>query len=761
MKNPAPFQPTPANCWFLENRDVRIGIEKRTGLIRSLVFLREKADLFQQLRQNMAGYAGYLRVYDEREERWYDELRDRFRIMSSSKRGNRLKLVKKFAGAAFVLEITLRLDDEALLWEVEARKANRKVADRSLRVGFNMPLHAGWDVWAPCADGEFTFDGQDCFNFNHLQVSYVSPREIILPMVSHYSRELDVGYSMLEPIGDKVPAARFQFENGEKLFNWGNNRKPVEKSPTLEALNYYIGLTGTQPMTTRAELVFHEGDWRPALGKIYERYRDYFVPDSDAIYDHEGVFNCGHVETGENPRPWLEQGLKTLEVHGHFSYYGDYFQEGQDRWRRIGALEGLYRKYRGTAEEMDGRQILEWLESHTDEELATELHGPDWEAEGIEPQTALYHSRDRIKALLRQIREAGICPFWYFNYTDGFRPIAEERWPDAICRDQDGDPVPSGWHMCHNLNPDPGTSFGQFCDESIRKILQEYPDLVGFFLDCFRHYEIDYAHDDGITVVDHRPAYSVNFSYDWITERLKQHTHASGRPMAVFANKPQTIRAMRYVDGVLLEGGGDAMEDKYFWACISKPNFFMWTSDLHSTDENLRRSVLYGCFPKIAKDAEKSHKEMVALYQKYLPLYEPFRRRVLCFEPDPLRVPRGARGRLYTVPDGYVAGIMTSGIEDGDRIERARTPYALFRVKEGWNIGQVGVMYPGSRKFQNVRFKFNGTIIAVPLKRYAGCAVVKLFVTGKSRRKIGPERFTGPVDHCGDPESSFQDISRR
>ncbi len=752
---------TRSNCWFLENRDVRVAVEKATGLVRSVYFKRAKVDLMGQLRQNMAGQVGYLRVYDERAGRWYDDLHDRFRITKAVKRGNRITLTKRFAGAAFVLTERLELDETSLVWTVQAVKANGKVLDRSLRVGFNVPLHAGWDVWAPCADGQFTFDGMDSFNFNHLQVSYISPREIILPVVSHYSKDLDVGYSVLLPIPDKVPAARFQFENGQKLFNWGNNLKPVWKAPTLEVLNYYIGLVGDRTMTTRVELVFHEGDWRPGLGKVYRKYRPYFDPDSQAIYDFEGAFHCGGTYVAEDTKHWTALGLKTLEVHGHFKYYGDYYQAGQDRWLRNAVIEGLYRRWRQQGRQADAWEVWDWVHSHSDEEIADELFGPDWRKEDIDLEKALYHRREDIKRDLQTIVKAGICPFWYFNYTDGFRPMAEQRWPDAICRDQAGQPVPSGWQMCHNILADPGTSFGRFCEESARKILAEYPTLVGFFLDCFRHYEIDYAHDDGITVVDNRPAYSVNFSYDWITRRLKELMRATGRPMALFANKPQNLRCMRHVDGQLLEGDGDVYEEKYFWASIAMPNFFMWTSNRHSTDENLRRAVLHGCFPKVGKDPDMTDAEQLALYRKYLPLYEAFRRRVLCFEPDPLRVPRGARGKLYTVPDGYVAGICTPTVDSDTEVKHARTPYALFRVKRGWDVGKVGVMYPGDKTWREVKFKFNGSIIAVPLRRYKNCAVVKLFVTRRTGKRIGPEKFTGPIDFCGDPESSFQDISDR
>ena len=745
---------TSRNCWFLENDAVSIAVEKKTGWLRSFLWKRQDVDLFQIRRQNIPGYLGYLRVHDERDGRWYNDLTDRFRILAASKRRNTVRFTKRFVGAPFLLDITLRLDEGgALRWQVAARKANRKVADRSMRVGFNVPLQTAWHVWAPCRDGQFVFDGMDDFNFNHVQVSYVSPRDIILPMVSHYSPELDAGYSLLEPIDAPVPMATFQFENGTKCFNWGTARKPPESMHTLEALNSYIGLVGERPMATEVMLIFHGGDWRLGLQKVYHRWRDHFDPDSPEIYDAEGVFKCGGIEVGDDTEAHTALGLKTLEVHGHFSYYSDYFQDGNDRWLRIAALERLYHKWKGTPREKDAHQLREWIDQHTLDDIAAELGADD-------PQSLL-HTRDHIQHQLQRIADAGICPFWYFNYTDGFRPQAEERWPDAICRDPQGNPIPSGWHMCHNMNADPATSFGRFCEESARKVLAEYPTLKGFFLDCFRHYEIDFAHDDGVTVVDNRPAYSVNFSYDELTRRIKTHMKSLPRPLSMFANKPQTLRSMRHVDGVLLEGDGDISEEKYFWACIAKPIFFMWTSDRTTTDENLRRAVLHGCFPKMGRIDPESHDAMVALYGRYLPLYEQFRRRVLCFEPDPLRVPRGARGKLYTVPDGYVAGIITPAIADADAIRYARTPYALFRVQRGWGVGKVGLMYPGDAELRDAAFKFDGTFIAVPMPDYRNCAVVKLFVTRRTRRRIGSGRFTCPIDHCGDPESSFQDIRER
>ena len=311
-----------------------------------MVFKKSGVDLFQIKRQNIPGYLGYLRVYDQRDGRWYNDLDNPFDLLSQRKRGNEVTFVKRFHNAPFTLAVRLRLDDFGLLWQIEGRKAKPDVADRSLRVGFNLPLQAGWHVWAPCRDGDFVFDGMEDFNFDHLQVSYVSGRDIILPMASHYSRALDAGYSMLLPLDARVPMAAFQFENGDKGFNWGYAEKPPQSLQTLEALNSYIGLVGGRPMKTELLVLFHGGDWRPALEQVYRRYQPFFDPDSPAIYDAEEVFVGGGIQTGNNPKSETDLGGKTLEVHGHFSTYGDYFQEGMDRWLKLNTLEGLYHRSR-------------------------------------------------------------------------------------------------------------------------------------------------------------------------------------------------------------------------------------------------------------------------------------------------------------------------------------------------------------------------------------------------------------------------------
>ncbi len=740
----------------IQNRDVHMDIEPKTGLIRSLFFKRQQVDLFAQRRQNIPPYACGLRIYDELDQRWYDDQSSASTVGDVVATKNSLTFSKQYKDAPFRVAVTMKMDRDAFHWEVEATKKGKKVADRSLRVYFTMPLIAGWDVWGPCKAGEFAFDGMTPFAFTHLQVSYVSPYDICMPMVSHFSKQLDVGYSMMEPMDASVPAAKFQFLN-DRVFTWGCMEKPLPKVPLLEAMNYYIGLVGDRPMSTKIMMMFHEGDWRPGVGKVFQRWNEFFVPPNPTMYEHEGYFAGCHMgplgrrQKGEdfaafNVQPWVKGKVKTFECHVHFEYYCDYFQDGKDRWFDLGVYEGLYKKW---GQKKTGHEVHEWVHSHTPQEILAELEGKkpeDYTKQ--EAERAIYTTRAAMREQVTCLADAGISPFWYFNYTDGFRPIVEKRWPDAISRNEDGTITPSGWMMCHNLNSDPKHSFGKFQIESARKIVKEYPNIAGFFLDCFRHFEVEFGHDDGITVCNNKPAYSINFSYDAVEPIIKKILHK--HDMCTFANKPQTIRSMRWVDGMMLEGNGDIPEEKYFWTAIAKPLVFLWTTNENSDDENCRRAVLHGCFPKFVPDEAG-----MARRERYHAMYEAFRRRVFCFEADPMRVPKGCRGKLYTVGEDYVAGIVNVNVEEGVQVSYAKAPYAMFRVKRGKDIGKVGVLLPGDKEFREVAFKFNGTFIAVPLEGFTSCATVKLFVTGHTGKAIGEDRFKGTADSCGDPDSSF------
>ncbi len=739
----------------MENADVKIGIDVETGWIRSCIFKKNDVDLFKQLRQNIPGYIGGIRVYDEYEKKWFSDLDRNFVISSFRKKGNCISFRKKFKSAPWSIKTDISLENDSFRWTIEAEKERADVPDRSMRVYFMWPLIAGWDIWAPSYNSEFKFDGMSSFEFMHIQTPLVSHREVILPMISHFDKGLDIGFSVLEPLDAKVPASKFQFSNGEKCFNWGSMAKDISNIPVLETVNYYIGLVGKRKMKTEIVMLFHDGDWRPALGKVFNKWRDFFVPRSETIQKYNGVFSCEGIQTADALKRVKDFSIKTLEVHGHFENYGDYYQDGKDSWHSIWAKEAFYDKNKKS---MDAFKIQDFFDTHSDAEIDLALEGFKPSDDNLGARI-IRHSRREIKEKLAKLAKNGVGCYWYFNYTDGFRPLVELEFQDSLCRNEDGTLLPSGWKMCANMNPDPHFSFGRHMIRCAENILKEYHSLAGFFLDCFRHIDIDFAHDDGITVVNNKAAYSINFSYDEIEETIKT-KFLIPKGKATFANKPQSIRTMKWVDGVLLEGDGDISEEKYFWACIAKPLFFMWTSDKKTVSENLRRAVLHGAFPRFFSDKKTSYAGNLAIYRKYLPLCEQFKERVFCFEPDPMRVPKGSRGKLFTIGNDYVASIINDSVDDDSEIMNRKIPHAVFKVARAHDITKVGLMYPGYKRWRFTNFRFDGTFIYVPLKSYKNCAVIKLFVTQETRKKTGALKFKEGIDYCMDPESSFTDLNQ-
>ena len=69
--------------WTLSSSAGEVVVERGTGIIRRLAVKRGRklVDLMGQLRQNQVGYMGGLRIYDERDRKWYDDWSGRPRVV--------------------------------------------------------------------------------------------------------------------------------------------------------------------------------------------------------------------------------------------------------------------------------------------------------------------------------------------------------------------------------------------------------------------------------------------------------------------------------------------------------------------------------------------------------------------------------------------------------------------------------------------------------------------------------------------------------
>ncbi len=734
----------------IENSRSSIGVEKKTGWIRSMVWKDKQIDLFKQLQQEIRGYIGGLRIFDELERKWFSDFDQKFTVKDFQANGNTITYLKQFAGAKFTVKVTLSMEQDCFTWHVDMEKKGKKVADRSIRVYFMLPMIAGWMVWAPANKSDLLFDGMTTFDYSYGQIPFSgTSHEIVVPIVSHYDRTKDVGYSVIVPYDQKVPAAKFQFQNGDKDFNWGGHESDPRDYPVLEVVNYYVGLVKDRKLETEVKVFFHEGDWRPGLGQTVEKYREYFYPANDCIHDKAGVFVGGWIETSLHAEAYKILGDKFFEFHCHFPWYG-YYMPKEKSWPGILALEQIWLR---SGKKLSYKEVWRLFERYSQKELVKKGLLP----KGFIDPRIYRMDQENIKKAIGRFQAAGFHPMFYINFSDGFEPWVEKYFKSSICTLENGKLQNTGWMMCRLMNPDLNGPFGKYMLKTASEMMQAYPKLEGFFLDCFRHVGLDFAHDDGITVAHNKPAYSINFGFDAITERMHKEL-LEGQDRCCFANKTQTIRCMKYVDGVMLEGDGDNMEEKFFYAALAMPLFFLWGSDARTTEENLKRSVLHGSFPvapQMYGVPSKAKNANLKLYKKYVPLFGHFKRRVFCFEQDPMRLSNDLQGKLFTVPDGYVAGIITEELSAYDHISFAKDKYAFFQVKRGHDIGQVLVQYPGDNTLRPVKFQFNGSIIMVPLKGYKNCAIVKLVVDRNTGKPFKRMPFQEVVDNCGDPKAAF------
>jgi hypothetical protein len=194
------------------------------------------------------------------------------------------------------------------------------------------------------------------------------------------------------------------------------------------------------------------------------------------------------------------------------------------------------------------------------------------------------------------------------------------------------------------------------------------------------------------------------------------------------------------------------------------PLFYMWTSNIKDQEEFLKRSVVLGGWPRnpvlSATDEDAKQRELdryKTLYQKYLPLYRHFSRRVLCFEPDPIACSDGIYGQVYTRPDGaYVVGVMADWLGVDDQVRRRSSPWVSLGVKNRGKIGQVRVHYAGRPDPEDVEPKLAGEKLVVELPDLVSAAVI-VFAPGKDGMRLGGKTTVErKVESLGDPTVAYE-----
>lgn len=651
-----PYWRDEAELWVAGNDSIEIAIRKTSGTLERLLDKVSQEDYCNQVVRGVVPASEFpvgrriagLTLFDELKQQEYSDLAQNARISrpgaETGPEGISIWFDKTFSGADFQVTETFQVTADHLRWEVRVHKTAG--ADRTVRVVQFAPLPLGpYAAWAPISDAPFSTKPYLPFAIEYGQSVSGSVGEsrwrTNIPLVVFYSRQKKRAISFTSPF--EVPAVRIRFLNNTSAtsdFHWNSRQYPPRERPYFQVSNEYLGLRDNRDIRTGLLIATHPSDWRPALGWVYSKYRRYFDP-APSFDRWDGVYVMGSelmrdAQTDAERRQILdgrrERGTRWEELHGHFPWYG----------LMIPAPE-----------------VKTWFcESHRGATM----------------------TREKIAAHARLNNEFGIGTFIYYNITEAEHRYAEKEFPESIARDEDGKPVGAyraeqypGDRACWLMNADPSAPFGQHMIRQARQMVEAYPAMAGFFWDVYgRSYMFDFAHDDGITMVNNKPAYYPEFMYQ---RMMRDHIGPllRGKGMGFTANKPVTIASCEGLDGIMaIENTPD--EEVPAW--IAAQSYLGLTRHVMILDGAsgthaellLLNCLRYGMFysdigtsgPRGGTLPAGQIAANARLAKTYLPFIQRFRGKKWIFHPEALELPRNTDGNIFRLKDGSVMIPMVS-----------------------------------------------------------------------------------------------------
>ena len=646
--------------WVGRNASIEITVDKKSGVIDHLVDQVSHEDYCNQSLSNATsdtdgnrGVAftvgpriGGLVLWDELRNRVFADLADTGTVINwneaKDSNGETLSFDKQYPGAEFIVHETFQVGPKDVRWNVQLKKTSGP--DRTIRVIYDIPLPLGGEAWAPIAEAPFVVKPWLPFSIDYGQSTSGAVGEgewrTTVPLMVFFSKRSDRALAFASPL--EVPAVRIRFlTNTGALadFYWNSRKYPAHERPYFQVSNEDLGLRTSRNLKTSLLISAQPANWRPTLGWFYSKYKEYFDPNSnfekwDGAYGEEYHLMDPSLTSQQVSQKYAQEyarGVRWEEYHSSIVHYGLMIPD---------------------------RGVKTWVDSS-------------------DPGPTL--SRDKIEEHCRLSRQAGIGTFLYYNTTESEYGYALKKFPKSVAKNETGEPIAAfrGQRYpdklaCWLMNSDPKTKFGQSMIEQARQMVESYPDAAGLFWDVYgRGYMFDFAHDDGITMVDNKPAYYPEFMYQrMVSEYIAPLLHSKG--MTITANKPVTVVSTRGVDGVMMMEDAPK-EESPGWittqSYLGLTRHVMILDDDGSNAEMLYLHCLrYGAFNSMILTTDKHGEPLPAetiaynqnLEKKYQPFVNMFAGKKWIFYPQALQLPTNTSGNIFQLKDGTIMITMVS-----------------------------------------------------------------------------------------------------
>jgi hypothetical protein len=457
------------------------------------------------------------------------------------------------------------------------------------------------------------------------------------------------------------------------------------------------------------DLFAHEGDWRPGMAWMVERYPQYFHP-ANSMADEVAGGGAYSAYTGDLDVAKFKKMAYRVNWVATFD------------WPYIGMY--LPPVPQGT----------EWL---------------SWYKKPI--------STPKMDDYCRRMKEMGFYVLSYFNIAEfgtgiKFPPppskITDEAdlWKDpnaflynklasSILYGEDGKPI---WSWYDEVAIDPGDSAFQdfIVDQAVRHV-KELPHSAGICIDRGdRQTRYNFRADDGVTWlgvgvgdVDGQPARSLITSWKETMAKIGPIMHDAGK--AVYVNTHfKRLDVLREVDGIFDEHGYDGFNmNQDSLMCPLKP-VIAWTAVKGvlqpNPDEFFQRHLFMGAFPMVPYP-ENDHAivpdEWVdKQYLDYGPLMDELRGRKWVLKPHVIAVEHAAaKANIFQTSKGFAIPVTFAGKAETVAVVVRGVPPADHPEKY-----RIEALLPGESDWKAVQFqKTAGALtLIIPLAR--GCAMVRI-----------------------------------
>lgn len=618
-----------------------------------------------------AGAAGF-ELYDELEHRLYSSRQTPSQVSGwrETRLGalTRIEFSQRFGNAPFTLDIRLTGDSRGLLLEWSARLLKgtdgRHPARRNVRVSFVLPARKdllGWAAAFPYPASIIETPRRYCYGLDEpglvrtglpmytlfkpgaAGLSVIVPLD--LPKV-----QLNLGPEPEDPSGLYVPlipgppSAEASASHAVKVADFG-----PEDVRVVRVTEMLTGLAEDRPLRFAVRLSGHAPHWRPALGALVELYPEYFRMESGmrALWGARQGANIHVSET--DLQNYSRYGGTVAWLHTHFHRHGDFIPP-----------------------EAVCNPDFTWF---------------------CEPYAKEYFgiSVNSNRRVIDRLSDNGQAVFLYgFNMHADTVSVVQLGLAGEVTRNRDGAPTKS-YHDQPVMFFSPESPFGRHQLAQMDLMLKLYPRIEGVALDNWAYGGVDYAHDDGITMIGHRPAASINFSQQRMIGAIAGKWHGAGR--LVMVNKARTIESLKGADSMLSEAEGEETFAMFALMCLDRhlqPTEYSAEKDPAYAEYTLKYTFAWG---GQAGGGQADPEAALA----YGALMRGTRNRTWVFDPDPLSLPEGSRGQVFRIhpdspwnPGDIVVAVVRPEVKmrernfmDNPRI-RLRLPEADRVVKAVW-----------------------------------------------------------------------------